>query len=110
MLFLTLVVGCEAIFVENISDKTVEVLAPKNGLTLDSGTITFSWNELKGANEYHIKIAVPNFENAKQILLDTTITKRALTKKLSAGEYEWSIIGKNSEYETLEKIYKLTIR
>ncbi|WP_299627670.1 hypothetical protein [uncultured Tenacibaculum sp.] len=109
-IFLTMLLSCEAIFVENISDETVEVLAPKSELTVDAGSITFSWEELEGTDEYHLKIATPNFLNASQIVLDTVIEKRFFSQSLSTGEYEWTIIGKNSEYETLEEIYKLTIR
>ncbi|WP_442267060.1 hypothetical protein ACSIGC_05005 [Tenacibaculum sp. ZS6-P6] len=102
--------SCEAIFVENISNKTVEVLAPKTGVTIDTGSITFSWNELEGADEYHLKIAKPNFLNANQIVLDTIITQRSFAENLIQGSYEWSVIGRNSEYESLEKINFLTIR
>ncbi|SNR15454.1 hypothetical protein [Tenacibaculum jejuense] len=110
IIFSITLLSCEAIFVENISDKIVQVLAPKTGNELDKGPVVFSWEELEGADEYHLKIATPNFLNANQIVLDTIITRRSFSEDLTTGDYEWSVIGKNSEYETLEEINILTIR
>ncbi len=109
MLLVTLLVGCEAILVDNISDKNVEILAPVNGTVMTSGDITFSWKSLEGADEYQVRIATPNFLNATKILADTVVTKTTFVNNLAAGEYEWVVFGINSEYQSKEEIYKLTL-
>lgn len=109
ILLLILFIGCEAVFVDNISDDKVEVLAPVNGTVMNSGNITFSWKALEGAEEYQIRIATPNFLNATKIVADTLVTKTSFVNMLEAGEYEWSIYGVNSEYQSQEEIYSLTL-
>ncbi|MFY7669771.1 hypothetical protein ACOSP6_01650 [Tenacibaculum sp. MEBiC06402] len=107
--FATLLSSCEAIFVDNISDDTVEVLAPVNETVMAAGTITFSWKTLEGADAYKVRIATPNFLNATQIVADTLVTKTSFTNILEAGEYEWVVYGVNSEYQSLEEIYSLNL-
>ncbi len=109
MLLLTLLIGCEAIFVDNISDDKVEILAPVNGTVMDAGTVTFSWKNIEGADQYQVRIAKPNFLNATQIVADTLVTKTSFSNVLEAGEYEWMIYGVNSEYQSMEEIYTLTL-
>ncbi|CAL2063788.1 hypothetical protein [Tenacibaculum sp. 190524A05c] len=109
MFLVTLLVGCEAIFVDNISDDKVEILAPVDGTVMGAGSITFSWKELEGADEYRVRIAKPNFLNAAQIVADSLVTKTSFSNVLEAGEYEWIVYGVNSEYESQEEIYKLTL-
>ncbi len=108
-LLLLFCVSCEALFVENISDKTVAVLAPQSETVLDAGNITFVWDELEDADEYLIRIVTPNFENASQLILNTTITDTSITQNLAAGDYQWYVIAKNTEYQTEENIFTLTI-
>lgn len=109
MLLVTLLIGCEVIFEDNISDEKVNILAPVDGTVMGSGTIMFSWKELEGADEYRVRIATPNFLNAAQLVVDSLVTKTSFSNLLEAGEYEWIVYGINSEYESQEEIYKLTL-
>lgn len=109
MFLVTLFVGCEAIFVDNISDKNVKILAPVNGTVMSSGDITFFWESLEGADQYQVRIATPNFLNATKILADTLVTKTSFTNNLIAGEYEWVVLAVNSEYQSKEEIYQLIL-
>lgn len=93
-------IACETIFVENISDKQIEVLAPKSNATLSKGVVHFLWNPLNDVDNYRLKVATPNFKEASQIILDTTLTKTSFHKNLTKGSYEWQIIGVNSAYQT----------
>ena len=97
MLFLW---NCEAVFVEDISNETVVLLAPINDTELSSGTIQFNWQELADVTEYKIQIATPNFSTASQILLDSVITSTVISKNLEVGNYEWRVSASNSEYTT----------
>ena len=57
----------------------------------------------------NLKVITPNFSNITKTVLDTVIAKSLFSKKLSSGDYEWSIIGKNSEYQTQETRSSFTI-
>jgi hypothetical protein len=92
--------NCEAIFVENISNTTVTVLAPTDGSVVTNGAVNFNWDAIQDAESYQLQIAVPTFLNASQIVLDTTITKTLFTKELAVGNYQWRIKAMNSDYQT----------
>ncbi len=95
-----LLLSCEAIFVEDISNDSVTILAPKEKTAVPKGSINFNWNLINDAEVYHLQIATPTFTSASQIVLDTIISKRFYTKNLEIGNYQWRIKAKNSEYET----------
>ena len=92
--------GCEAIFVENISNATVSILAPKEGTAISTGIINFNWNAVDDADLYQLQIAIPGFSNASQIVVDTTITKTSFSKNLTIGTYQWRVKALNTDYQT----------
>lgn len=91
---------CEAIFLEDISEDTISIIAPAQNTTVSSGTIWFDWEELDGADSYQIQIAIPNFQEAQQLLLDSITTNLSISTDLTEGIHEWRVRGLNSEYET----------
>lgn len=94
-------IACEYITeVEDISNKSVTILAPTNNSVINTEAI-FTWEALDDAENYHIQIATPSFENASQIVLDTLIEKTNQTKSLPIGSYEWRVRAENSEYVTI---------
>jgi len=99
--FVLSIAACEYITeVENISEKTVTVLAPKNDTVIDSIAI-FTWEALDDAENYHVQVAKPSFENASQIVVDTLVVKTSYSKALTTGSYEWRVNAENSEYKTV---------
>lgn len=102
-------VSCEALFIGDISNDKVVVLVPQNNTEKSAGDITFAWNEMTDADEYRITIVSPSFENATELIVNTTTTTTSITQNLTAGEYEWSIIGLNAEYESAENVFSLTV-
>ncbi|WP_047415856.1 hypothetical protein [Cellulophaga sp. Hel_I_12] len=100
--------SCDDILeVDDISAAEVQILAPKDGTIIASNTVSFNWDELNSAEAYRIQIAQPNFENAVQILMDSTVIQdtlgRVITsieKRLLNGVYQWRIKAINSGYET----------
>ena len=100
LLALGMLLGCEAIFVENISNATVSILAPKDGTAISTGIINFNWNAVDDADMYQIQIATPGFSNASQVVVDSTITKTSFSKNLTIGVYQWRVKGLNSDYQT----------
>lgn len=93
-------IACDAIIeVEDISGKTVTVLAPKNETVVDS-MVVFSWEALEDAENYHLQVAKPSFANASQIGADTLIENTSYGKPLLSGAYEWRVRAENSGYKT----------
>lgn len=90
----------EVIFEQDISESNLKILAPTNGSSVVSGNISFNWEPVTDANNYQIQIATPNFANAKQIVLDSTISNTSFSRQLLANNYEWRIRAKNSAFET----------
>ncbi len=103
------VVSCEAIFVDNISNKAIVLLAPTNNATVTTGTVKFNWSAVEGADTYHIQIASPDFQNASQIVLDSITANTSVMKELEAGNYEWRVSASNSEFFTENITYTFII-
>lgn len=98
--FLFTLVACEAVFVGDISDRRVILLAPSNNTEVLEGEINFHWESVEDATRYKLRIATPSFENASQIVQDTVLTPTSFTQKLSLGMYEWQVRALNDEYQT----------
>ena len=97
---LVFLLSCEAIFVDDISSETIELLAPSNNVEVPSGDVQFNWMVLENAEQYRIQIATPDFQNATQILMDSVLSSTSIIKNLNAGDYSWRVQGENSGYTT----------
>lgn len=108
LLLLTVVVGaCEDILeVPDISNQSVAILAPMEQAALTDSLVTLSWEDLEEAEAYQVQLATPDFENAAQILLDSTIVLDTtflgtqVYKTLNNGAYQWRVRALNSNYST----------
>ena len=93
--------ACDDIIeVEDISDQNIVLVAPTDLTTLNISSVTFSWDPLEDADTYHIQISRPNFENALQIVLDSTISITSLTTTLDTDNYQWRVRAENSDFHT----------
>ncbi|MDA9316482.1 hypothetical protein N9Q58_01045 [Polaribacter sp.] len=95
-----LISKCEAIFIEDISDETIVLLAPSNNVQIDSIEVQFNWKPLQDATTYEVQIAAPTFEAASQLVLDSIVSNTIISKSLDLGNYEWRVKGMNAEYST----------
>lgn len=103
-------VSCEEILLEeDISNRTVRLIAPVEGTEFYSTSITFNWELVEDATEYRIQIAKPDFNNTMQIVADNIIETNSFTTQLNIGEYEWRVQALNSGYETAYTTRSLTI-
>jgi hypothetical protein len=99
--FLLIVTACNDIIeVEDISNKTVTLLAPTNEAVLNITDLTFTWQTVEDAESYRIQIATPTFSEALQIVKDSTVTSASFSTSLEANSYEWRVRAENSAYET----------
>lgn len=101
VLFIFILISCEEILLENdITQKSIEILSPKNNTVVEAATINFNWTEIEGATAYEIQIAAPDFENAQQIIITTIVEESSYSEDLLSGDYEWRVRGINSGYNT----------
>ncbi len=104
------VIACDDIVeVEDISDKTVNILAPTNASVLNIKTVTFFWEAVEGAETYYMQVAIPTFENASQIVVDSLLTTTSMTRTLPANSYEWRVRAENSGYKTIYSKQSFTV-
>ncbi len=102
--------GCsEIIEVVDISNDQVEITAPTNNSTLTIANVNFSWGSIEYAEQYKLQIATPSFEEANQVILDTTIIATGFNQSLGAGDYQWRIRAENSDYQTVFTTQSFTI-
>ena len=100
-MLLLLVFSCEEILLEDdITDETVNLVAPVDDAEFYSTGITFTWGPIANGTQYRIQIARPNFTAPLQIITDNVVDTTSFTTQLNVGDYEWRIKAVNSGYET----------
>ena len=95
--------SCEDIFEKDITNDSVMILSPLSKNSIQSDKVTFLWELLEGADQYHIVVVSPSFENIQTYVCDSLTDKYTISLSLPAGEYEWSIQARNSAYESQKK-------
>ena len=101
LLFFLGLMACDDIFeVTDISNNTVELLAPSDNVTLDTSALLFSWTALEDAESYHLQVAVPTFNDATQIIVDTLTSTLNYSTTLDNNTYQWRVRAENSGYQT----------
>ena len=109
-LTLVLAMACTDILETDISEEEITILLPLDSTTSTQAVQTFWWEALDGATSYQLTIVSPDFANIQKRVLDATITDgTSLDTTLADGTYQWTLIGKNSGYETKKKIYTLFV-
>ncbi len=104
------VISCEELIeVVDISNTTVQVLAPKNETVLQAGDIVFNWENVEDAESYKLQIATPNFAEANQIIADSILNATSFNIALENNNYEWRIRAENSGYNTDYSTQSFTI-
>jgi len=110
-----LLLACDTFFEQNIAEKQVVIIGPKDGSVLETGTVTFAWRALEHASAYRITIVAPDFQHAAWVVADTLLRNDTLRMAVSyarflmPGEYQWSIQASNTAYAAAEQLYSLTI-
>lgn len=89
--------SCESLlFEEDISNYSLNLLAPSEGSVLKSTQVYFNWEELEGATSYELQIAKPSFAEAEQFLVNEVIETSNFSESLQVGNYEWRVRGINN--------------
>ncbi len=115
ILCLLLFAACDDFFETDISERSVDVIAPTDGAHVPSGDIAFRWHALERASGYRFTLVEPSFDSASQILADTLIMADSVAKSygcrmnMAAGEYEWSVEAFNTAYASRTTVFSLTV-
>lgn len=79
-----------------LGGESITLLSPESGYRTKSDTITLSWNDLVGVEEYQFTVKDASGAIVKQLKLDSTSVKCV---GLVSATYSWSVKGSN--YTTL---------
>lgn len=91
-------------------DRSLEILSPSEGATLDSGSVVFIWEPLRDAASYEFQLVTPTFDGITSIIRDQEVTADRVTVSLDRGSYQWSIRAVNGNKKTTRIIRSLTIQ
>jgi|GEM_PF-266649 len=84
----------------DISNESVQLLAPADKSTSVQNKVTFWWNETEGAESYRIQVVTPSFTNPQKLAYNQLSDSCSVTMNLDAGDYQWRVKAINSKYET----------
>jgi hypothetical protein len=89
------IVSCEDLQEVDLGESHVQLNAPSNELVTELTTLTFWWDSISNAQSYNLQIVSKSFTQIEKVILDTTLKKTKVLKKLSLGTYQWRIIARN---------------
>lgn len=97
-----LIGSCTSEFIApNITKATMVLNSPPNNFKTKDGSIVFWWNELKGAEHYHLQVVDSNFSYIRRIILDSNVTGTKFSYTLSPGNYQWRMWAVNNSGNSL---------
>jgi len=108
-LAITALIACDDFFEEDISDKSVILIAPVDGLVTGNSSFTFWWEELDGASKYNLQIVKPSFSSPDQLILDTNIIATQFAYQLFPGSFEWRVRAMNGSSKTPYTTYTVSV-
>ncbi len=109
VIIIVALVACDDFFEEDLTGKTVTLVAPYDGLQTSSSSFTFWWDEVEGASKYHFQIASPNFTAIEKIVADTNVAGNQFEAQLYPGEFQWRVKAYNGGSETPYTTHSLTV-
>jgi hypothetical protein len=107
--FLLTIFACEDIVEDDLSKKSVILLAPPNEFHTTITSNTFWWEVVDGCTGYNLQIVSPSFDYIERLFLDTNIVINKWDFSLLPGEYEWRVRAYNNTTTTLFTTYSIII-
>ncbi len=92
--------SCKDIIEPDLKNQTVNLLSPVNNYNSQSVNITFWWDEVKYATNYHLQVVKPSFNAIQALLLDTNIVSNKFTYTFASGTYQWRVRAENGSSQT----------
>ncbi|RTY91797.1 hypothetical protein [Flavobacterium sp. GT3R68] len=91
-----MMVSCEDIFEEDITNDTLQTISPQNNEEVESNVVNFQWTAIDGADEYRVRVYGSN----QAIVLDSLVSQTHLSYPLPEGSYQWRVRGENFAYQS----------
>ena len=101
LITIIVVSGCSEIFEDDISESSVTIISPVDNYVSNSTQLVLWWNEIDGADWYHIQVVSPSFDSVQCLHIDSNAIGENMTFSGSAGKYSWRIRPENSAYQGL---------
>lgn len=92
--------SCEKIVAKDITDETPVLILPTAGSVVTTNPIHFKWNEMEGAEKYHLMVVSPSFNAIQNYVLDTLVTGTNFYFPLDSNAYELKLVGVNAGYRS----------
>lgn len=99
-LIIGLISSCSDMYEQDISKKTVDLIAPMDSLQTALLDHHFWWEQTDGAESYEIAIVRGEFSAAVQLITDTVIQENSYFQSLSPGQFQWRVKALNNAYES----------
>ncbi len=105
--------SCQDVFENDLSSKTINIVAPADSSTIVTGEIPFWWDyiDIEGnyKEEYNLLVVSPSFDNIHKLLLDTTIASNRFNFILEPGNYQCWVFALNGSTYSDTTIHTFTI-
>ncbi len=92
-----LVYQCDDVLEEDISDDSIAIIAPDDGVAIEGNLVQLRWTALDGADGYRLQITS---ENNRAIVLDSLVDQTRFDYQVEPGSYTWRIRGENFAYNS----------
>lgn len=100
---------CTDIIEPDLSNTSIELIAPADSFSTNRQTVTFLWEESEDVLSYQLQVVQPNFTGPISIILDTTMATDRFVFTLTPGSYEWRVTGKNTNTSTRFQTFQLIV-
>ena len=101
--------SCTDILEPDLTTERISLITPEDNYSTNVQTVRFEWEELDNALTYRLQIAPLSFDAPLPLALDTSLAINSFTHTLSQGDYQWRVIGENTNTFTEFEVFQLTI-
>jgi hypothetical protein len=108
--FLSFIISCDDILETDISEDSVQVISPADGVTVSGNEVVFFWEPIAGAYGYLLQVFSPSLDQAESVVLDTFVVNNRFAFPFEPGTYEWRVSGENSAYFTPYTVSSFRVR
>jgi len=92
--------SCTEVFVEDISQEKIQLVAPANNLHTLNQDHTFIWEKIEFVDEYEFQIVSPHFDTIEFINNFDELQENFKDLNLIPGRYQWRVRALNDAGST----------
>ncbi len=98
IVFSLLLISCDDIFEEDISDETIQTIYPSQNDVVEGNAAHFQWHPVEGAKDYRIQVV--DINRSDYIILDSLVEQTDFIYSLDPGDYRWRVRAENFAYKS----------